>query len=60
MENSWMSLSNCGINLILTWSTKCFIIDAPIVNRVLKFTITNSELFVPVAILSIQDNENLL
>ena len=55
-----MSLSNCGINLILTWSTKCFIIDTPIVNQVLKFTITDSELFVPVVILPIQDNENLL
>ena len=26
-------LINCEVNLVLTWSGKCFIIDAPIANR---------------------------
>ena len=59
MENSWNV--NCEINLILTWSTTCFIIDAPVVNQALTFTITDAKLCVPIVALSTtQDNEKLL
>ena len=37
LSNFWrileMPLSNCEINLILTWSNRCFIIDKPIVDQ---------------------------
>ena len=34
-----ISLINCEINLILTWSNKCFILDNPIVGQEPTFTI---------------------
>ena len=52
-----MPLINCEINLILTWSAPCFIIDAPIANQVPTFTITDAKLYVPVVTLSAQGNE---
>ena len=55
-----MPLINCEINLLLTWSAHCFIIDAPVENQVLAFTITDSKLYVPVLTLSTQDNAKLL
>ena len=39
-----MSLINCEINLILTWSANCVIAA---VNRVASFAITDTELCVP-------------
>ena len=40
-----MPLFNCEINLILTLSANCFIIDAPINNQVpTSFTITDTKL----------------
>ena len=51
-----MSLINCEIDLILTWSENCFIIDAPDNNQVPTFTTTDTKLYAPVAILSTQDN----
>ena len=37
LSNFWrtleMALINCEINLILTWSERCFIIDAPIAGQ---------------------------
>ena len=39
-----ISLSNCEINLILTWSTNCFIIDAPVNNQVPTFAITDTKI----------------
>ena len=55
-----MSLINCEIELILTWSANCVIIytDAP--NQVSTFTITETKLYVPVVTLSTQDNAKLL
>ena len=55
-----MSLINCEINLIVTWSARCFTIDAPIVGQEPTFTITDTKQYVPVVTLSIQDNAKLL
>ena len=51
-----MPLINCEINLILTWSAKCFIIDNPIVGQEPLFGITDAKLYIPVITLSTQDN----
>ena len=54
LSNFWrtleMSLIKCEINLILTWSNRCFIIDNPIYypSQEPKFTITDTKLYVPV------------
>ena len=55
-----MPLINCEINLVLTWSAKCFIIDDPIAGQEPTFTITDTKLYVPVVTLSTQDNAKLL
>ena len=55
-----MPLINCEINLILTWSTTCFVIDTAIANQVPTFAITDTKLYVPVVTVSIQDDEKLL
>ena len=55
-----MPLINCEINLILTWSANCFIIDAHIANQIPTFTIAVTKLYVPVVHLSTQDNVKLL
>ena len=55
-----MLLINCEINLILTWSARCFIIDNPIAGQEPTFTIADTKLYVPVVTLSIQDNAKLL
>ena len=55
-----MALINCEINLILTWSDRCFIIDNPIDDQVPTFTITDTKLYIPVVTLSTQDNAKLL
>ena len=50
LGNFWrtfkMSLINCEINLILTWSVRCFIIDAPIARQEATFTITDTRLYI--------------
>ena len=55
-----MPLINCKINLILTCSENCFMIDAPINNQVPAFTINDKKNYAPVVTLSTQDNANLL
>ena len=55
-----MSLVDCEINFILTWSNRYFIIDNPIDNEEPTFTITDTNLYVPVVTLSTQDNGKLL
>ena len=55
-----MPLINCEINLILTWSATCFIIDNRIANQEPTFKITSTKLNVPVVTLSTQDNAKLL
>ena len=52
-----MSLINCEINLILTWSQDCVVSSA---TGKTKFKITGTSLYVPVVTLSIQDIAKLL
>ena len=63
-SNFWRNLRmpfiNCEINLLLTWSASCFIIDDPVNNQVTTFAITYTKLYVPVVSLSTQDNAKLL
>ena len=46
-----MPLINCEINLILTWSMNCFIVDKSLNNQAPTFTITDTKLYVPVVTL---------
>ena len=55
-----MPLINCEAELILTWSTGCVIIYTDFANQVPIFTITETNLYVPVVTLSTQDNATLL
>ena len=64
LSNFWrtfqMPLINRGINLILTWSNRCLIMDDRINNQETTFAITNAKLYVPVVTSSTQDNAKLL
>ena len=51
-----MPLINCEIELILEWSGNCVIIYTDVDNQVPTFTITETNLYVPVVTLSTQDN----
>ena len=55
-----MPLVNCEVELILNWSARCVIIYTGIANQVPTFTITETNLHVPVVTLSTQDNAKLL
>ena len=55
-----MSLINCEANLILSWSANCVIIYTDVANQFPTFTITETNLYVPVVALSTQDNAKLL
>ena len=64
LSNFWrtleMPLINCEVELILNWSANCVIIYTNVNNQVPTFTITETNLYVPVVILSTQDNAKLL
>ena len=64
LSNFWrtleMPLINREIELILDWSANCVIIYTDIANQVPTFTITETNLYVPVVTLSTQDNAKLL
>ena len=64
LSNFWrtleMPLINCEVELILNWSARCVIIYTGIANPVPTFTITETNLHVPVVTLSTQDNAKLL
>ena len=64
LSNFWrtleMPLINYEIELILDWSANCVIISTNNANQVPTFTITETNLYVPVVILSTQDNSKLL
>ena len=64
LSNLWrtleMPLINCEVNLILTWSADCVIIYTDVANQISTFTITETNLYVPVVTLSTQDNGELL
>ena len=61
LSNFWrtleMPLINCEVNLILTWSSACFITNSTGVGT---FEITDTKLYVPVMTLSTQENTKLL
>ena len=54
-----MTLINCEIILILTWSSNCVVIYTDVANQGATFAITETKLYVPVATLSTQDNAKL-
>ena len=60
-SNFWrtleMPLINCEVNLILTWSSTCFVTES---NGAGTFAITDTKLFVPIVTLSIQENTKFL
>ena len=64
LSNFWRTLEitliNCEVELILTWSADCVIIYTDVANQVPTFTITETNLYIPVVTFSIQDNANLL
>ena len=64
LSNFWrtleMSLINCEVNLILTWSSICVLITTNIPNQNATFAITDTKLYVPVVILSTQENTKFL
>ena len=55
-----MLLISCEIELIVTWSSDCVIIYNNDDNQNPTFTITETNLYVPVVTLSTQDNAKLL
>ena len=52
-----MSLINCEVNLILTWSSTCVITNS---TGPVRFALTHIRLYVPVVTLSTQENTKLL
>ena len=60
LSNFWrtlgMSLINCEVNLILTWSSTCVIASVIVANQAATFAITDKKLYVPVVTLSTQEN----
>ena len=52
LSNFWkhleMPLIDLDINLILTWSNRCFVIDSSIDNKEPTFTITDTKLYASV------------
>ena len=64
LSNFWRTLeiplTNCEINLILTWSANCVIVPTNNANQNATFAISNTRLYVPVATLSTQENAKLL
>ena len=63
LSNFWrtreMPLINCEIEYILNWSRDCVVITN-VDDQVPTFTITETNLYVPVVTLSTQDNSKLL
>ena len=55
-----MPLINCEVELSINWSANCVIIYRNVNNQVPTFTITETNVYVPVVTLSTQDNEKLL
>ena len=55
-----MPLINCEINLNLNWSKKRVISAPAVANQGATFSITDTKLYVPVVILSTQDNAKLI
>ena len=64
LRNFWrtleMPLINCEVELILTWSANCVMIYTNVANQKPTFTITQTNLYVPVGTLSTQDIAKIL
>ena len=64
LSNFWrtleMPLINCEVNLILTWSSTCVLVATGNANQAVTFAITDKKLYVPVVILSTQENTKFL
>ena len=54
-----MPLINCEIEIILTWSRDCVLIYTDVNDQGPRFTITETDLYVPIVTLSTQDNAKL-
>ena len=56
LSNFWRTLEipliNCEVELILSWSANCVIIYTDTANQVPTFTVTTTNLYVPVVTLS--------
>ena len=63
LSNFWrtleMPLINCEVELIMTWSAGCVIIFQGVANQNPTFTITETNLDIPLVTLSTQDNAKL-
>ena len=55
-----MSLINCEVSLIFTWSTNCFVVYTNVANQGATFAMTETKLYVSIVTLSTQDNAKLL
>ena len=55
-----MTLTNCEIILLLTWSESSFLVTCTAANQVPTFTVTDAKLYVPGVTLSTQNNVKLL
>ena len=55
-----MPLINCEVELILTWSANCVIIDTNVAEQVPTFTLPETNIYVLAVTLSTQDNIKLL
>ena len=51
-----MSLINCEVNPILTWSTNCLIVYIDVAHQDAIFKITERKLYFPVVTLSTEDD----
>ena len=64
LSNIWrtleMPLINCEVEVILNWSANCVLIYTDDENWVPTFTITETNLYIPVVTLATQDNEKLV
>ena len=64
LSNFWrtleMTLINCEVNLILTWSSTCVLLSTNNANQVETFAITDTKLYVPAVTLSTQENTKFL
>ena len=64
LSSFWRTLEipliNCEVELILTWSRACAIIYTDVDDQNPTFTITETNLYVPIVTLSTQDNSKLL
>ena len=54
-----MSLINCEIDLMHSWSANCVISSNAAADQIRTFAITDTKLYIPVATVSTKDKEKL-